>query len=190
MGPNPACIISPFYPGVDLAVLAGNRRQCSLDGCTNEGTMKCSRCNTAKYCSKKCQTAHRKQTHKRACQNTTVESIFIPEIPSSWTTTGASATTTSSESIRFARLVHDDTHHGKTVNTPAIYRMASRPSLISYFEHQSDGNDASFTVCLSGGDGAFLSLVRSLISLRSSTIRNYTILSHWLIDLKSISERL
>lgn len=187
MGPNPACIISPFSPGVELSVLTANRKQCNLDGCTNDGTMKCSRCHTARYCSKECQIAHWRKTHKRTCQNPTVESTFVPEIPSSWRTTRTSATTTSSQLIRFARLVYDDTHRGKTVNTPGIYSMASRPSLLSYFEHHSDDNDATFTICLSGGDGAFLSMVRSLITLLLSKIRNCTILSHLLIDLKSIS---
>ena len=124
--------------------------------------MKCSRCNTAKYCSKECQVAHWRQTHKRTCQNPTVQSTFVPEIPSSWRATQASTHVMSSESIRFARLVHDDTHRRKTVNTPAIYSMASRPSLLGYFEHHSDDSDATFNICVSDGDGAFLSEVGSL----------------------------
>src|SRR5947207_8858165 len=115
-GPDPPVVLSPFALGPGFSALIGNRRKCHLEGCTNDGTMKCSRCNTAKYCSKECQVAHWRQTHKRTCQNPTVQSTFVPEIPSSWRATQASTHVMSSESIRFARLVHDDTHRPKTVN--------------------------------------------------------------------------
>jgi hypothetical protein len=187
MGPSPPIIISPFSVSMDFSALARHRKRCNLDGCTSDGTMKCAGCNTANYCSKECQLAHWRQIHKHTCQNPTVESTFVPEIPSSWRETRASATTAPSESIRFARLVHDDTHRGKTVDTPAIYSMASRPSLLSYFEHHSGDNDASFKICLADGHGAFLSAVRFPIALHLSKFRNCTILSHPLIGLKSIS---
>src|SRR6266496_6695464 len=103
MNPDPELIISPFVPGPDISALTGNKKQCNLDRCTNDGTMKCGRCHTARYCSKECQIAHWRQTHKRSCQNPTAESTFVPEIPSSWRATRAPTNAMSSQSIRFAR---------------------------------------------------------------------------------------
>ena len=42
---------------------------CCRAGCTNEGLKKCSRCGNANYCSKECQLAHWKETHKAECKS-------------------------------------------------------------------------------------------------------------------------
>ena len=42
--------------------------KCNLDGCSNEGTKKCVRCQKARYCSRACQVEHWKKTHKTQCE--------------------------------------------------------------------------------------------------------------------------
>ena len=41
---------------------------CSAEKCEMPGTMKCSACSKARYCSKECQRTHWKQTHREECK--------------------------------------------------------------------------------------------------------------------------
>src|SRR5271170_3017625 len=109
MSQDPGFVLAPFAEGFDFANFSHNNRQCRADGCQNEGTMKCGRCNSAKYCSRECQIAHWKSKHKQICQHPTTDSIFIGELPSSWTASSPSAITLSPSSQSAARVIYDDT---------------------------------------------------------------------------------
>lgn len=162
MNPSPDLVLSPFAPGFNYAAF-GDRSQCNRSSCGNYGTMKCGRCHCARYCSKECQIADWKEAHKLTCQHPTTESTFLGDVPSSWTSAPNTAPDISSELIPTcnARLVYDDTDRGKSIDTPSIYSMAARPSLRGYLEHHSSSTDGSFLICISNGDGAFVSKVRT-----------------------------
>jgi hypothetical protein len=190
---EPGVTLSPFSPGFDLVSFAGSRTQCGRDGWGNVGTKKCGRCNSARYCSKECQVADWKQKHRDVCQHPTADSTFIGEIPSSWTASSALAinNTPAPAALRSdARIVYDETDKAKTVSTPSIKSMASRPSLLAYLDHHSESTDGSFTICVANGCGAFISKVRKLKSpalfYTFSNARNCTILSLLHIDRHSI----
>jgi hypothetical protein len=159
MGLDPDVVISPFSPGFDFTAFTNTRRQCNRVGCGNDGTMKCGRCNNARYCSRKCQVAHWKEKHKSVCQHPNSYTTFVGEIPSSWITTSSSSAVAESSLLppHSVRIVYDDTHMGKSIDHPSIYSMGSRPSVLSYLEHHSPDSDGSFTICLSNGSGTFVS---------------------------------
>jgi len=162
---GPGLILSPFSPDFNFASFLGSRTQCSRKGCNNVGTKKCGQCNNTKYCSRECQVADWKQNHRDICRHPTAESTFIGEVPSSWTASSTLAITTSASQTSVplrsvSRTMYDDTHQTKIVNTPSIYSMASRPSLLAYLEHHSQSTDGSFAICVANGSGAFISKVR------------------------------
>ena len=121
--------------------------------------MKCSRCNSARYCSRECQVAHWKSEHRQACQNPTGKSIFVGEPPSSWMATSSSTIALSPSARSSARIIYDDTQRNNRVPNPCIYSMASRPSLLGYLEYHSNSTDGSFPICVANGEGSFISQV-------------------------------
>src|SRR5271155_2828331 len=186
MSQDPEVVLSPFAQGFDFATFANNNRQCRGDGCQNEATMKCGRCNSAQYCSRECQIAHWKSNHKRICQSPTTDSIFIGELPAAWTATSPSAITLSPSSRSSARVIYDDTQRNKEVPHPSIYSMASRPSLIGHLEHHSNSTDGSFRICVANGEGSFISQAPFRFVFQAD-IRNSTTPSQPLIDQDSIN---
>jgi len=160
MSRDPGLILSPFAEGFDFAGFSNSNRQCRAVGCQNRATMKCGRCNSAKYCSRECQIAHWKSKHKQICQYPTTDSIFIGESPSSWIAPSPSPIASSPSSQSAARIIYDDTQCKKEISHPSIYSMASRASLLGYLEHHSENTDGSFHICVANGEGSFISQVR------------------------------
>ena len=83
------------------------------------------------------------------------------------------------------RTVHDETFRGISYLQLSIASLAQVPHLIGHLEHHSPNTDGSFSICIAGGDGVFISQVStsSTFALVSDTElelnrhRNYTILS-------------
>ena len=61
---------------------------CAAPGCPKEAHLKCSRCQTVRYCSKACQVTHWKAGHAKACR----AAPAAPKPPPDNTATGAPAT--------------------------------------------------------------------------------------------------
>jgi MYND finger len=153
-------VLTPFASDEVALDVLGNRTQCTNPSCTNEGKKKCGRCNTVRYCCRECQVEHWRSEHKSLCQRPTAASTFVgKEIPASWLAVNSGGGGVSRGSVSEARLVHDDSRRGKRVEKPAILSQASRASLLSYLEFHSPDTDGSFTICVSGGSGAFISEV-------------------------------
>ena len=54
---------------------------CAAPGCLKEAHLKCSRCQTVRYCSKACQVTHWKAGHSKACRAATGAPANRPEEP-------------------------------------------------------------------------------------------------------------
>ena len=52
---------------------------CAAPGCPKEAHLKCSRCQTVRYCSKACQVTHWKAGHAKACRAKTAAPAPPPE---------------------------------------------------------------------------------------------------------------
>ena len=52
---------------------------CAAPGCPKEAHLKCSRCQTVRYCSKACQVTHWKAGHAKACRAATAAPASPPE---------------------------------------------------------------------------------------------------------------
>ncbi len=52
---------------------------CAAPGCPKEAHLKCSRCQTVRYCSKACQVTHWKAGHAKACRAKTAAPATPPE---------------------------------------------------------------------------------------------------------------
>ena len=52
---------------------------CAAPGCLKEAHLKCSRCQTVRYCSKACQVTHWKAGHSKACRAKTAAPASPPE---------------------------------------------------------------------------------------------------------------
>ena len=52
---------------------------CAAPGCPKEAHLKCSRCQTVRYCSKACQVTHWKAGHAKACRAATAAPATPPE---------------------------------------------------------------------------------------------------------------
>ena len=52
---------------------------CAAPGCPKEAHLKCSRCQTVRYCSKACQVTHWKAGHSKACRAKTAAPATPPE---------------------------------------------------------------------------------------------------------------
>ena len=152
---DPAVIISPFAPGSNFAAITAPKHQCAREGCSNVGTKKCGRCNTSKYCSRKCQIADWKKRHKHSCQHPDTESTWAGLVPASWLVTAPSSPATRG-TLLSPRLVYNQR---REIEHPSIMSMASRPSLRGRLENHSPETDGSFDICISGGQGAFINLV-------------------------------
>jgi len=63
----------------------------------------------------------------------------------------------SSEPPAYIPTIYDETHRAKDYMEPSIISMASRPTLIAYLEHHAPTTDGSFSVCIAGGIGVFVS---------------------------------
>jgi hypothetical protein len=155
---DPGVIISPFAEGFDLAPITAEKLRCAGAGCTNVGTKKCGRCNSSKYCSRQCQIQDWKQRHKHRCNHPDTESTWVGRVPASWLITSPLSPTTFG-SLICPRLVYDQSQREIGVEYPAIMSMASRPSLRGRLENHSPDTDGSFGICISGGQGAFISMV-------------------------------
>eukprot|EP00823_Brevimastigomonas_motovehiculus_P004092 TRINITY_DN2614_c0_g1_i1.p1 TRINITY_DN2614_c0_g1~~TRINITY_DN2614_c0_g1_i1.p1 ORF type:complete len:294 (-),score=53.69 TRINITY_DN2614_c0_g1_i1:69-950(-) len=78
------------------AILASKKHKvenCAHAGCTNAGTLRCSRCKSARYCSKQCQASDWKR-HKSYCISSTSSTLSTSSAPSSTTTTTSATLTT------------------------------------------------------------------------------------------------
>jgi hypothetical protein len=155
---DPGVILSPFAAGFHSSPLTAQKLQCANQDCTNVGTKKCSGCMSAKYCSRECQTQDWKNRHKLGCRHPTTESTWVGQLPDSWLNTIPLSPATLG-TLLCPRLVYDQTQREDAVENPAIMSMASRPSLLGQLENHSPETDGSFGVCISGGQGAFVSLV-------------------------------
>ena len=69
----------PAEPPTAPAPAAQSR--CASPGCLKEAHLKCSRCQTVRYCSKGCQVTHWKKGHSKACRAATAAPATPPEEP-------------------------------------------------------------------------------------------------------------
>jgi len=66
----------------------------------------------------------------------------------------------SSEPPAHVPTIYDETHRAKHYMKPSIMSLGSRATLIAYLEHHAPTTDGSFSVCIAGGCGVFVSKVR------------------------------
>jgi hypothetical protein len=62
----------------------------------------------------------------------------------------------------YVRTVYDETFRAKSYFQPSIMSMGNRPNLLGQLEYHSPQTDGSFAICVSGGNGVFVSKVRTL----------------------------
>lgn len=62
------------------------------------------------------------------------------------------------------RTVHDQTHRGIWHMQPTIASMGNRPNLIGHLDRYSWTTDGSFSICVAGGVGVFISEVSNTAS--------------------------
>ena len=59
----------------------------------------------------------------------------------------------------YFRTVYDETLRSITYTEPSIMSMANNPNLLGQLEYHSPTSDGSFSICVAGGDGIFISQV-------------------------------
>ena len=64
--------------------------------------------------------------------------------------------------------IYDETHRARHYMEPSIMSIANRATLIAYLEHHAPTTDGSFSVCISGGTGVFVSKVRMCLTTSAS----------------------
>ncbi|KAJ7505261.1 hypothetical protein B0H11DRAFT_412104 [Mycena galericulata] len=57
----------------------------------------------------------------------------------------------------YARTVLDETHRSIQYVTPEIASMASSPTMLGYLVNHEPDTDGSFSICIAGGTGIFVS---------------------------------
>jgi hypothetical protein len=57
----------------------------------------------------------------------------------------------------YVRTVYDETLRSKFYGSPSIDSIANRPNLIGHLQHHSPDTDGSFSICIAGGEGVFIS---------------------------------
>jgi hypothetical protein len=155
MALNPDVVLSPFAGDSTSAFLTQGRLDCRNPTCSNRGTKKCGKCNSARYCSRECQMAHWKE-HKQVCHHPTAQSTFVGELPQSWV--GNARMEVSDSTRENARTVFDMTGWSDDEGL-AIHSMAERAGFRGYHGFDVPGTDGEFEICISGGVGVFLSNV-------------------------------
>lgn len=53
--------------------------------------------------------------------------------------------------------VYDETYRSKSYMKPSIMSMANNATLYGWLEHHSPTTDGSFSICIAGGNGVFIS---------------------------------
>ncbi|KAJ6559136.1 hypothetical protein DFH09DRAFT_921982 [Mycena vulgaris] len=57
----------------------------------------------------------------------------------------------------YARTVLDETHRSISYGAPQIASMANNPTLLGYLVNHGPDTDGSFSICIAGGVGTFIS---------------------------------
>ncbi|KAF4623911.1 hypothetical protein D9613_001418 [Agrocybe pediades] len=57
----------------------------------------------------------------------------------------------------YVHTLYDETFRSRTFQNPSIMSMANAPNLIGRLEYHSPTTDGSFSICIAGGEGAFVS---------------------------------
>ena len=63
----------------------------------------------------------------------------------------------------YFRTVYDETLRAITYTEPSIMSMGNNPNLLGQLEYHSPTTDDSFSICVAGGDGIFVSQVLIII---------------------------
>lgn len=58
--------------------------------------------------------------------------------------------------------VYDETFRAKHYMEPSIMSIANRATLLGYLDHHPPTTDGSFSICVAGGQGVFVSQVRMI----------------------------
>jgi len=160
MSREPGLILSPFSPGFNNELILAGRRVCQNPQCNNPGRSKCAKCNTAKYCSRECQVAHW-NTHKRICLHPSADSRFVGDVPRAWN--DENRTLAEGSTPETARLIYDETNvSSRQEYQLEILSIGSRATITGYYGFEVAGIGPSYTICISGGSGTFISQVRRL----------------------------
>ncbi|KAF8799947.1 hypothetical protein BYT27DRAFT_7175872 [Phlegmacium glaucopus] len=57
----------------------------------------------------------------------------------------------------YLRTIYDETLRSRFYMNPCINSMANSPNLVGYLEHHAPTTDGSFSICVAGGEGVFIS---------------------------------
>ena len=75
---NLACDMAEPPAEPPTAPAPAAQSHCAAPGCLKEAHLKCSRCQTVRYCSKACQVTHWKAGHSKACRAAKTEAPATP----------------------------------------------------------------------------------------------------------------
>ena len=55
--------------------------------------------------------------------------------------------------------IYDETFRAQHYDSPSIMSMGNVAHMIGYLEHHASATDGSFSICVAGGEGVFVSKV-------------------------------